>query len=52
MGQAASVTIRLFGKAPMQNDGEPWIQNPAEIKVKFHKNVPVLKVVDGNNPAR
>ena len=45
LGQASSVTIRLFGRAPMQSDGEPWIQDPAEIKVKFHKTVSILKVV-------
>ena len=45
LGQASTVTIRLSGRAPMQSDGEPWIQQgPAEIKVRHHKAVPVMEM--------
>ena len=45
IGQASEVKLVLKGKAPMQTDGEPWIQTPAEILIKHHKTVPILKVI-------
>jgi hypothetical protein len=46
LGQASTLKIRLSGRAPMQSDGEPWIQHgPVEINVNFHKSVPVLELV-------
>lgn len=44
IGQAKSVKIKLGGSAPMQIDGEPWEQHPAEISIQFHAKVPVLKI--------
>ena len=46
LGHAEEVRLRLLGPAPVQTDGEPWIQRtPAEICVKHHKQVDVLRVV-------
>jgi len=46
IGQARRVRIRLKGAAPMQTDGEPWVQTkPAEIVVEHHKTVDVLKII-------
>ena len=44
IGQASEVKIVLKGNAPMQTDGEPWIQGPSEINVSHHSQVPFLKV--------
>lgn len=44
IGQAKSVKIRLAGSAPMQIDGEPWEQHPAEINICHHAKVPVLEI--------
>ena len=44
IGQAKSVRIKLGGSAPMQIDGEPWEQHPAEIDIQFHAKIPVLKI--------
>lgn len=42
MGQAKSVRLRLTGSAPMQVDGEPWEQHPAEIIINHHKQIPIF----------
>jgi len=42
VGQAKEVTIRLVESAPMQIDGEPWEQHPAEITLTHHGQVPML----------
>ena len=44
IGQAKKVQIKLRGSAPMQIDGEPWEQHPAEIQINHHKSIPVLKI--------
>ena len=44
IGQAKKVQIKLRGSAPMQIDGEPWEQHPAEIKIDYHNSIPVLKI--------
>ena len=44
IGQARSVKIKLLGSAPMQIDGEPWEQHPAEIDINFHNKVPALQI--------
>jgi diacylglycerol kinase (ATP) len=44
IGQARSVKIKLRGSAPMQIDGEPWEQHPAEIDINFHNKIPVLQL--------
>jgi hypothetical protein len=44
IGQAKRVKIKLRGSAPMQIDGEPWEQHPAEISIDYHKTIPVLKL--------
>ena len=46
IGQASEVKIVLKGRAPMQTDGEPWIQGPAEINLRFHKKVPFLRTLE------
>lgn len=43
LGQARNVKITLKGgNAPMQCDGEPWEQHPAEINIRFHRQATVL----------
>eukprot|EP00095_Tigriopus_kingsejongensis_P001109 maker-scaffold622_size123092-snap-gene-0.19 protein:Tk01109 transcript:maker-scaffold622_size123092-snap-gene-0.19-mRNA-1 annotation:"diacylglycerol kinase epsilon" len=44
IGQASNVNITLHGRAPMQTDGEPWIQGPGRINVQYHSHVPVLTI--------
>ena len=44
IGQAKSVKIKLRGSAPMQIDGEPWEQHPAEIDINYHNKVPALQI--------
>ena len=44
IGQAKKVQIKLRGSAPMQIDGEPWEQHPAEILITHHKSTPILKI--------
>jgi len=43
VGQATEVKIKLLDSAPMQIDGEPWEQHPAEISLTHHAQVPMLK---------
>ncbi|ESP03918.1 hypothetical protein LOTGIDRAFT_110026 [Lottia gigantea] len=43
LGQAQFVKIRLFGgNAPMQVDGEPWEQHPAEIIITHQTQASIL----------
>ena len=42
LGQAEKVRIVLKGSAPMQTDGEPWEQHPADITITHHKQIPIL----------
>lgn len=43
LGQAKTVKITLKdGNAPMQVDGEPWEQHPAEIVIRHHRKATVL----------
>jgi len=44
VGQAKEVKIKLLDSAPMQIDGEPWEQHPAEISLSHHGQVPMLQV--------
>ena len=39
VGQAREVKIKLTGSVPMQIDGEPWEQHPAEISLQHHTQV-------------
>ncbi len=39
VGQASEVRIELLDSAPMQIDGEPWEQHPADITITHHKQV-------------
>ena len=39
VGQAREVKILLSGSVPMQIDGEPWEQHPAEISLQHHTQV-------------
>ncbi|CAM1302894.1 DGKE (predicted) [Pycnogonum litorale] len=43
IGQAETVTIRLHENVPMQVDGEPWEQHPAEITITHHKRIVMLQ---------
>merc|ERR1719300_2225577 len=42
VGQAREVRIVLSESVPMQIDGEPWEQHPADISLTHHKQVDVL----------
>ncbi|KAL4240231.1 hypothetical protein ACF0H5_001025 [Mactra antiquata] len=43
LGQARNVKITLSGgNAPMQCDGEPWEQHPAEINIRYHRKATLL----------
>ncbi|XP_052790734.1 diacylglycerol kinase epsilon-like [Mya arenaria] len=43
LGQARHVKITLKdSNAPMQCDGEPWEQHPAEININFHRRATML----------
>ena len=44
VGQAREVRLVLGDSVPMQIDGEPWEQHPAEITLTHHNqvNVPTL----------
>lgn len=44
IGQAREIKIFLLDVLPMQIDGEPWIQKPAEITVTLQNQAKVLKV--------
>ncbi|XP_046406232.1 diacylglycerol kinase epsilon, partial [Ischnura elegans] len=44
IGQASSVKIKLKAQAPMQVDGEPWEQPPAEFDIALHNQALVLQV--------
>lgn len=46
IGQAMQVKIKLLDSAPMQIDGEPWEQHPAEISLTHSAQVPMLQVED------
>jgi len=48
LGQASKVRIVLHGSAPMQNDGEPWEQHPAEINIDHHKQIPIFQIDESN----
>ncbi|GIY63555.1 diacylglycerol kinase epsilon [Caerostris darwini] len=36
LGQARSVKLKLLDRVPIQIDGEPWEQSPAEVTISFH----------------
>ncbi|XP_065173705.1 diacylglycerol kinase epsilon isoform X2 [Atheta coriaria] len=42
IGQAKTVEIRLNAMAPVQADGEPWRQRPANIRISLVDQAPVL----------
>merc|ERR1719348_345930 len=42
VGQAREIKLKLTGSVPMQIDGEPWEQHPAEISLTHHTQVPML----------
>ena len=44
VGQAHQVRILLSESVPMQIDGEPWEQHPADITLTHHKQVEVLQL--------
>ncbi|XP_047108669.1 diacylglycerol kinase epsilon isoform X1 [Schistocerca piceifrons] len=43
-GQASQVKITLKSPAPIQVDGEPWLQKTSEINIHFHNQATVLKL--------
>jgi len=44
VGQAMEIKVKLSDSAPMQIDGEPWVQHPAEISLSHHGQVPMLQL--------
>lgn len=44
LGQANDVRICIYDKVPIQIDGEPSVQFPAEIHIQHHKQVSVLRI--------
>merc|ERR1712025_235274 len=44
VGQAREVRIVLSDSVPMQIDGEPWEQHPADICLSHHKQVDILQM--------
>ncbi|KAG8212748.1 hypothetical protein J437_LFUL019695 [Ladona fulva] len=46
IGQASNIKIKLKAQAPMQVDGEPWVQAPAEIEISIHNQALVLQVIE------
>jgi len=43
VGQASCVQIKLKAKTPVQVDGEPWEQHPAQLNITFHNQATVLE---------
>lgn len=43
LGQARSVRLRLEEHLPVQADGEPWLQSPAQIDVTWNSHASLLK---------
>ncbi len=46
IGQARTVSIKLLKRFPVQIDGEPWEQPPANITVSFFNQADVLRRVE------
>jgi len=44
VGQAREIRIKLAESVPMQIDGEPWEQHPADISLRHHGQVPMLSL--------
>jgi len=44
VGQAKEVKITLYDSVPMQIDGEPWEQHPAQISLSHHSQVEMLQL--------
>jgi len=45
VGQAREIQIKLSDSVPMQIDGEPWEQHPADITLRHHGQVPMLSLL-------
>lgn len=45
IGRGKNFRLRIFGKQPVQADGEPWEQGPSEIVIENCGQVPVLTVL-------
>lgn len=47
LGQAKVIKITLLkGNAPMQVDGEPWLQHPATMTIRHHNQMNMLSMVE------
>ncbi|XP_069685226.1 diacylglycerol kinase epsilon isoform X2 [Periplaneta americana] len=46
VGQASCVQIKLKALTPVQVDGEPWEQHPAELNITFRNQATVLTCVE------
>ncbi|KAF8776930.1 Diacylglycerol kinase epsilon like protein [Argiope bruennichi] len=42
LGQARNVKLKLLERLPVQIDGEPWEQSPAEMSISFHGQATML----------
>lgn len=49
LGQAKSVRLTLVEHLPVQVDGEPWLQSPAQIEINWNSYATVLNNTDSNN---
>ena len=45
VGQAREVRLVLGDSVPMQIDGEPWEQHPAEITLTHHNQVSMVTII-------
>ena len=43
LGQARVVKIHLLEHLPVQADGEPWLQHPAKIEIKWNSHAKLLQ---------
>lgn len=44
IGQAKQIRLQVNGTVPMQADGEPWMQSPADIRLQSRSQAHVLKI--------
>ncbi|ALC40692.1 Dgkepsilon [Drosophila busckii] len=48
IGQAKQIRLQVNGTVPMQADGEPWMQGPADLRLQARSQARVLKLEPSN----